>query len=116
MSFTDRDPLDLPYMATLPERLSPPDDAAPFLTADLLAAELSPLGAIQVATGLEPARLPPRMGEDSRTQVPGLFWAGNSGSPMANVNLAVQQGQTAAAFAAEELGSEDAETLLSGTL
>lgn len=101
-------------MATFPDRLSPIEDAAPLLTADLLQAELSPMGGIQAATGLEPPKMPPRMGEDARTQVPGLFWAGNSGSPMANVNLAVQQGQTAAAFAAEELGSEDLVEMLGG--
>jgi hypothetical protein len=114
LTFPDRPALSLPYMATFPERCSPPEHALPLLTADLLQAELSPMGAIQAALGLDPPKFPPRMGEDARTQVPGLFWAGNSGSPMANVNLAVQQGQTAAAYAGEELGSEDAEELVKG--
>lgn len=94
-------------MATFPDKLVPPTDAADLLTPDLLQAELSPMGAIPPPIGLEPPKMPPRMGEDARTQVPGLFWAGNSGSPFANVNIAVEQGQTAAGMAAEELCEED---------
>jgi hypothetical protein len=99
-------------MAAFPDAFSPPSDAASLLTADLLRAELSPMGAIPAPTGLPPVALPPRMGEDPRTQVPGLFWAGNSGSPMANVNLAVAQGQTAATLVAEELCNEDLKVIL----
>ena len=110
--------LSLPYAAIFPSRLTPTPDACPLLTPSLLQAELSPMGAIPIpsAADLEPAKFPPRIGEDPRTLTKGLFWAGNSGSPMANVNLAVQQGQTAAAWAAEELGSEDVEMLRAGEL
>jgi hypothetical protein len=36
-----------------------------------------------------------------------LFWAGNAGSFMANVNVSVAQGQAAGVAAADELGKED---------
>jgi hypothetical protein len=52
------------------------------------------------------------MGDDPRTQIPGLYWAGNSGSPMANVNAAVAQGQIAAGFAAEVLGEAELQAML----
>lgn len=110
--------LSLPYAAIFPSRLTPTPDACPLLTPSLLQADLSPMGAIPIpsAVELEPSKFLARMGEDPRTLTRGLFWAGNSGSPMANVNLAVQQGQTAAAWAAEELGSEDVEMLRAGKL
>lgn len=37
----------------------------------------------------------------------GLFWAGNAGSFMANVNAAVLQGQMAGLVAGDECGEED---------
>lgn len=52
------------------------------------------------------------MGGDPRTQIPGLYWAGNSGSPMANVNVAVAQGQVAATFAGEALGEAELQAML----
>lgn len=94
-------------MAVFPERMQPIDHAAPLLTKDLLLTELTPMGAIATGSSLPAMPLPPRMGDDPRTSVTGLFWAGNSGSPMANVNLAVAQGQQAAAYAAHELGEDE---------
>jgi hypothetical protein len=48
----------------------------------------------------------PRMGDSPKTRVEGLFWAGNSGSPMANIALSGAQGMNAAIVAAGELGEE----------
>jgi hypothetical protein len=49
----------------------------------------------------------PRMGDSPKTRVEGLFWAGNSGSPMGNIALSGAQGMNAAIVAAGELGEED---------
>lgn len=101
--------LPLGHIVILPESWSPNPHAASFLTPDLLNAELSPFGAIQPVDpkDLEGAGMPPRMGDDPRTGTKGLFWAGNAGSFMANVNVSVSQGQAAGYMAAEELGKED---------
>lgn len=112
ITFADQTTLSVAYGATFPSRMLPPPEAAPLLTKDLLKAELTPMGGIAEGTGLPPLKFPPRMGEDPRTQVDGLYWAGNSGSPMANVNLAVQQGQSAALAAVDSLGEEDMEAML----
>ena len=53
--------------------------------------------------------MPPGMGDDARTMVKGLFWAGNCGSVMGGVNTAINQGGVAGYMAAEELGQEDLE-------
>jgi hypothetical protein len=113
VEFKNRSPLVVPYMLVFPERMTPPPDAVPLLTRDLLEAELSPMGAISPPGVLLPALpTPPRTGDDPRTSVDGLFWAGNSGSPMANVNISVAQGQQAATLVAHALGAEEMEALL----
>ena len=53
----------------------------------------------------------PRMGDSPHTRVPGLYWAGNSGSPVANVAMSVAQGMNAGTVAASELGTEDMERM-----
>lgn len=54
----------------------------------------------------------PRMGDNPKTPIPGLFWAGNAGSMMANVGMSVAQGMNAGSMAGDELGSEDMERML----
>lgn len=106
---TSRAPLQLDYLVTAPEVLRPNDDAG-FLTPDLLGAELGPMGMIPGAPEGKLPPSPPRMGDAPYTPTPGLFWAGNSGSPMGNIAGACAQGQNAAVAAAFELGREDVET------
>lgn len=53
--------------------------------------------------------MPPRAGADPRTPIRGLFWAGNAGSPYANVVMVTTQGALAAVVATDELGNEDLE-------
>ena len=106
----DRTMLPVGYIVVLPDRLTPHDHSKSLLTPALLKHDLSPMGTIVPATPEElegGTGLPPRMGDDARTSVRGLFWAGNVGSFMANVNVSVSQGQTAGFMAAEELGKED---------
>lgn len=113
LSFASRAPLSIPHILVFPERILPSPHAESILTKDLLLADLTPFGgSIAAPDPALPAAGMPRMGDDPRTQVPGLFWAGNSGSPMANVNLSVAQGQQAAAFAGESLGEEDLQAML----
>lgn len=101
--------LELGYIAIAPNAFSPHDHAAAFLTPQLLGAELTAMGTVApVDTSLVGASpLPPRMGDDPRTATPGLFWAGNAGSVLGNVNISVAQGQAAGFAAGEELGKED---------
>jgi hypothetical protein len=47
------------------------------------------------------------MGDNPKTNVSGLFWAGNSGSPMGNIAMSGTQGMGAAVIAVGELGEED---------
>lgn len=105
----DRAMLPLGHIVVMPETWSPNPHAAGFLTPDLLKDALSPMGTIAPpdAKDLEGNGMPPRMGDDPRTATKGLFWAGNAGSFMGNVNVSVAQGQAAGYMAAEELGKED---------
>jgi hypothetical protein len=107
---SDRTMLPLGHIAVLPESWSPNADAAPWLTKDLLGAELAPTGTLAMPDAEKVKAAPPfgpRMGDDPTTATPGLFWAGNVGSLMANVNISVAQGQIAAAVAGDQLGAED---------
>ena len=114
LDFENREPLVIPYIVVLPETWAPHDHALTLLTPGLLHANLAPTGTIAPpanATAEAAAGLPMRMGDDPRTEVKGLFWAGNSGSFMGNVNVAVAQGQMAGFMASEELGKEDMLTM-----
>lgn len=104
-------PLPLGYLLVMPISFGPNPHAKSFLDEGLLGMPVSPMGTIQPPTAEElqagVSMLPPRMGDDPRTSTKGLFWAGNSGSFMANVNISVAQGQGAGVYAAMELGLED---------
>ena len=95
--------------------MSPNADALPFLTKSLFDGDLTPMGTVPIikpeALGEGDMKLPPGFGDDPRTPVKGLLWAGNSGNMMGNINLSVIQGQTAGFLAGEELGSEDLKSL-----
>lgn len=108
--------LEIGYIVTFPSRFTSNKDAIPILTTQLLTTPLDPMGTIPPLGSDADRRpiMPPRMGDDPRTGVRGLFWAGNAGSLMANVNVAVAQGQAAASVVAEELGREDMEDLHRG--
>jgi hypothetical protein len=106
----ERAMLPLGHIVVVPESWSPNPHAAPFLTPELLGATLSPMGTIAPVDPKDiegGSPVPPRMGDDPRTATRGLFWAGNAGSFMANVNVSVAQGQAAGVAAADELGKED---------
>ena len=112
---SDRTMLPLGHIAVLPESWTPNPDAAPWLTKELLGADLAPTGTIAMQSPEQartPAPIPPRMGDDPTTPTPGLFWAGNVGSLMANVNISVAQGQMAGAVAGDQLGEEDLKALV----
>ncbi|WWD17969.1 hypothetical protein CI109_102414 [Kwoniella shandongensis] len=109
INFASHPTIAVDAMLVMPERITPSEHAASFLTEDLLKAPLGPMGSIpppppgQQGSG----SFLVRMGDDPKTTVKGLFWAGNSGSPMANVTFSNAQGQVAAVTAADELGQED---------
>jgi hypothetical protein len=106
VTFKDHPPLSIPHILVLPSQMTPSEHAQPLLSPSFLKGELSaPFNSIP---GPEDAGMPmPRMGDSPKTRVEGLFWAGNSGSPMANIALSGAQGMNAAIVAAGELGEED---------
>lgn len=87
--------------------MTPSEHAQPLLSPSFLQGELAaPFSSIpgpEDGSGMPM----PRMGDSPKTRVEGLFWAGNSGSPMANIALSGAQGMNAAIVAAGELGEED---------
>jgi len=87
--------------------MTPSEHASPLLSPSFLKGELS--GPHKSIPGPEEGGgMPmPRMGDSPKTRVEGLFWAGNSGSPMANIALSGAQGMNAAMVAGGELGEED---------
>ncbi|WVQ85430.1 hypothetical protein IAT38_007595 [Cryptococcus sp. DSM 104549] len=105
INFASHPPIMVPNMLVFPERVTPNEDALPFVNEELFGAPLGMWGATPPAP--TPAAMMPRMGEDPTTPVKGLFWAGNAGSGVANVTASVAQGQIAGAFAGDELGAED---------
>ncbi|OCF32787.1 hypothetical protein I316_05423 [Kwoniella heveanensis BCC8398] len=111
IKFTSHPPITIPYMLVFPEKMTP-SAHSPWL-AGLFSEPLGPMGTIPfppappVSEGEAQAKGMPRMGDDPKTSVKGLFWAGNSGSAVANVAMSVAQGQMAAAMAGDELGEED---------
>ncbi|WWC86156.1 uncharacterized protein L201_001029 [Kwoniella dendrophila CBS 6074] len=108
IKFTDGKSIEIPAMLLFPEKFTATEDSLPILTEGLLGDKLSPFGTISPPnTDLGVSGFPPRMGDDPRTNVKGLFWAGNSGSFVANVTVSLAQGQTAAVFAGDQLGEED---------
>ncbi|WVQ97245.1 hypothetical protein IAU59_004356 [Kwoniella sp. CBS 9459] len=113
--FTSHPSITIPYMLIFPEKMTPPPHS-PWL-AGLFDQPLGPMGTIPfrpeppVTDGKAQAKGMPRMGDDPRTGVKGLFWAGNSGSASANVAISVAQDQMAGSFAGDELGEEDIESL-----
>lgn len=108
VDFADHPSISVPSMLLLPEKFTPSDHGAPIVNEELLGAPLGPMGIIPGPTESSGApKLPPRMGDDPRTPVDGLFWAGNSGSMPANVTISAAQGTAAAIVVADELGIED---------
>jgi hypothetical protein len=107
ITFTSHPPLSIPHILVLPSQMTPSSHASPLLSPTFLKGDLSPpFNAIPGPDGPTPMPMP-RMGDSPKTRVQGLFWAGNSGSPMANIALSGAQGMNAAIFAAGELGEED---------
>ncbi|KIR98032.1 thioredoxin reductase GliT [Cryptococcus deuterogattii 2001/935-1] len=108
VEFADHPSISVPSMLLLPEKFTPSDHGAPIVNEELLGAPLGPMGTIPgPAESSGAPKLPPRMGDDPRTPVDGLFWAGNSGSMPANVTISAAQGTAAAIVVADELGMED---------
>jgi hypothetical protein len=106
--FRSGPPLAIPHMLVLPSSIVPSEHASPLLSPEFLQGELiAPFSAIPGPEGKDSGMPMPRMGDSPRTRVAGLFWAGNSGSPMANIALSAAQGMNAAIIAAGELGEED---------
>lgn len=106
----DHEALSLGYIVLMPMSFEPNAHSKSILTQDLLGMPISPMGLIQAPTAEElqgGVQMAPRMGDNPRTSTKGLFWAGNSGSLMANVTLSLAQGQNAGVYAAMELGMED---------
>ena len=102
-AFADGSTRDVPYLVVFPA-LTAVSPHAQWI-ANLF--PLAPNGMLPIAEGLPPLALPPRMGDDPRTPVPGVLWAGNAGSPMGNIALSMTQGEMAGAMAVAELGEED---------
>ncbi|WRT64059.1 uncharacterized protein IL334_000987 [Kwoniella shivajii] len=108
IKFDNHDPISVPNMLLFPERFTPSSDAAPLLTEELLGAQLQAWGTIAPpSSGLGASGMPPRMGDDPKTNVRGLFWAGNSGSAAANYTISLAQGQAAGGMAGDQLGEDD---------
>lgn len=108
IEFADHPSISVPYMLLFPEKITPSDHGSFIVNEELLGAPLGPMGTIPAPTeSLGAPKMPPRMGDDPRTPVEGLFWAGNSGSMPANVTISAAQGSAAAIVAADELGTED---------
>ena len=118
------------WLLVMPDKIVPNDHASAILTPSLLGVDtnealptastdpkgatsiqgtphLTPFGTVLPATELGPLPFPPRMGDDPRTAMPGLFWAGNAGSALGNIAASVAQGQLAGALAGMQLGTED---------
>lgn len=112
INFESHPGIQVPHMLVFPSSISPNEHAAPLLSPAFLKGELTPPFSAIPGPENEKAAMPmPRMGDAPNTRVPGLFWAGNSGSPMANVAISVAQGLNAGAGAATELGTEDMERM-----
>lgn len=112
ITFESHPPLSIPHMLIFPSSMVPSEHASPLLSPAFLQGDLSPpFSSIPGPEGKDAAMPMPRMGDSPSTRVPGLFWAGNSGSPVANVALSVAQGMNAGAAAATELGTEDMERM-----
>ncbi|WVF70879.1 hypothetical protein IAT40_005673 [Kwoniella sp. CBS 6097] len=111
IKFTSHPPITIPYLLIFPEKMAPPPHSS--WLEGLFAHPLSPMGTIPfkpeppLTDGKAQAKGMPRMGDDPRTEIKGLFWAGNSGSAAANVTISVAQGQVAGSMAGDELGEED---------
>ncbi|KAK8865846.1 hypothetical protein IAR55_000994 [Kwoniella newhampshirensis] len=106
---TTHPPISVHSMLVFPEKITPSTDAEPLLTENFLQA---PLGAMGIIAPPKPGRwegtgVPFRIGDDPRTEVRGLFWAGNSGCATGNVTVSVAQGQLAGAMAGDELGHDE---------
>jgi hypothetical protein len=108
ITFESDPPLSIPHMLVLPSTMTPSEHASPLMSPAFLKGDLMPpFNAIPGPEGEGSGMPMPRMGDSPKTRVPGLFWAGNSGSPMANIALSAAQGMNAALIAAGELGEED---------
>lgn len=113
INFTSHPSIDVPHLLVFPTKNTPCPHAIPLLTPSLLGGPLSSFGTIPNPNIAADAAMPmPRMGDSPKTPVKGLFWAGNSGSFVANVQASCAQGMNAAIVAGEELGGEDMEEML----
>lgn len=116
ITFESHPPLEVPHMLLFPSTMTPNEHASPLLSPELLKGDLPPpFSSIPGPEDQDAAKMPmPRMGDVPNTRVPGLFWAGNSGSPVANVALSIAQGMNAGVAAATELGTEDMDRMQLG--
>ncbi|ORX34284.1 hypothetical protein BD324DRAFT_637379 [Kockovaella imperatae] len=112
--FQDSSSIQVGNINMFPSALLAHSDAESFLRPSLFDGQsLTPMSTVpiikpdQLSEG--DLRFPPFFGDDPRTIVRGLFWAGNCGNAMGNINLSVLQGQIAGFGAGEELGREDME-------
>ncbi|WOO84817.1 Thioredoxin reductase sirT [Vanrija pseudolonga] len=111
VEFGSREAVPVANLLVVPDSSEPNGDAKAWLTEGLLGGAIGFGGALPpIGPDAPPAAMPPRGGVDPRTPTPGLFWAGNAGSPACNVAMAASHGQVAAAVAAHEIGSEDVAT------
>ena len=105
--------INVPYMLTIPDKMTPSEHASPVLTSGIFGDKhLSPFWTIPDADGADATMPMSRMGDSPKTPVKGLFWAGNSGSFVANVALSVAQGMNAGVTAGDQLGTEDVERMV----
>lgn len=111
VEFASHAPVEIANLLVVPDSSEPNGDAKTWLTESLLGGPVGFGGALPaIGPDAAPPAMPPRGGVDPRTPTPGLFWAGNAGSPACNVAMAASHGQVAAAVAAHEIGSEDLAT------
>ncbi|WWC58543.1 uncharacterized protein I303_101086 [Kwoniella dejecticola CBS 10117] len=112
IKFEDGKQIQVPAMLLFPEGFSANEHATSLLTEDFLEDKLAMFGTIAPPSKeMSMTGLPPRMGDDPRTNVHGLFWAGNSGSAFANVTISLAQGQNAAVMAGDQIGEEEMKKL-----
>lgn len=112
ITFTEetKSPISIPYIVTFAEQGLPSPDMEEVLAelGDSLGASVHPIFGI-IATKENPSwdGMPNFNALDPKTKVPGLFWAGNAGNIIANVNIAVTSGQMAGATADDSIAEED---------
>lgn len=102
-------PLSIPYLVTFAEQVRPSPHALKVL--ESLGPEIGdvhPLFGVIPSPDFNDFKGPPAMNTyNPATNVEGVFWAGNTGNFIANVNIAVTNGQMAGVGADDSMAVED---------